>query len=145
MRLIISENYSADDLRDDIDEYNRMFTWMQNKLSNFVRTARFNLEEKGDRSLFVSNSQENLRVRDRQARQDLLAYYREIKLEGNIYEFWSPRDVKKIEQFEGQLNLAGELPSLGNYVYPYYCMHDSRSAGWTHTTDYKGIKQILYG
>jgi hypothetical protein len=31
-------------------------------------------------------------------------------LEGNIYDFWSPRDVRKMEQLEGQLNIVGEIP-----------------------------------
>jgi hypothetical protein len=76
---IIPAEYIADDLRDDIDDYNRMFTWMQKKLTKIVRTAQFNLEEKGDKSIFVSNV-------------------------------------------------------LANYTYPYYCLHDQRSAGWTFIT-----------
>jgi len=122
-----------------------MFTWMQKKLPKFVKTARLNYQERGDKALFVSNGQENLRIRDRLEGRALADYYQNLKLEGNVYDFWSPRDVKKMEQLEGQFNFLGELPTLANYVYPYYCLQDDRASGWHYSTDYKGVKQILYG
>ena len=33
---IIPANYTTDDMRDDIDDYSRMFTWLQKKLPKFV-------------------------------------------------------------------------------------------------------------
>jgi hypothetical protein len=56
--------------------------------------ARINYLEKGDRAIFVSNVQENLSIRDRIEGQALENYYQGLKLEGNIYDFWSPRDAK---------------------------------------------------
>jgi hypothetical protein len=136
--------YTIDDLRNDIDEYNRMFVWMQKKLPKFVRTTRLT-SEKGDKSLFISNTQENLRIADRRDGQALEDYYQNLKLQGNIYDFWSPRGVKKIEQLDGQMNLLGEIPSLANYIYPYYCIRDDRASWWHYSTYYKGVKQIVYG
>lgn len=63
---IMPENYGVNELRDDIDEYSRMFTWLHKKLPKFVRTTSINQLKKGDKSAFVSNSQEDLRIRDRQ-------------------------------------------------------------------------------
>jgi hypothetical protein len=142
---IIPENYNSDSLRDDIDDYSRMHTWLQKKIPKYVRTGRLDYDGRGERSLLVSNNQNRIKIRDRRQGQTLRDYYSELKLEGNIYEFWSSRDLKKLEQLEGQMNLLGELPSLANYVYPYYVLRDERSSGWSYTTDYKGIKQIIYG
>jgi hypothetical protein len=33
---VIPQNYTSDDLRDDIDDYVRMCTWMQKKLPKFI-------------------------------------------------------------------------------------------------------------
>jgi hypothetical protein len=57
---IMPQNYTAEDLHDDADNYMRMFTWMQKKLPKFVKTAAINYQEKGDRAIFISNAQENL-------------------------------------------------------------------------------------
>jgi hypothetical protein len=141
---IMPQNYGVNELRDDIDDYSRMFVWIQKKLPKFLRTKRIRNVEKGDKSIFVSNAQENLRLRDRREGQPLHDYYQELKLEGNIYDFWSPRDVK-MEQLDGQMNLLGELPNSANYVYPYYSLRDERASGWHYSTDYKGVKQIIYG
>jgi hypothetical protein len=135
---VIPPGYTADNLRDDITDYSRMHTWLQKKIPKYVRTERLNYEEKGSCTLFVSNRQNRLRIRDRRQGQTLREYYDEIKLEGNIYDFWSPRDLKKIEQLTGQLNLLGELPSLANFVYPYYVFRDIRNSAWHYSTDYKG-------
>jgi hypothetical protein len=116
---IMPADFTSDMLRDDIDEYMRMHTWMQKKLPKYVRTSGINCEEKGDRSASVCNYQNRTRIKDRVENQDLRDYYRDLKLEGNIYQFWSPRDLRKIEQLDSQLNLLGELPSLMNYIYPY--------------------------
>jgi hypothetical protein len=66
---IMPANYGVNELRDDIDDYSLMFTWMQKKLPKFVRTTRINNQEKGDKSIFVSNTQENLRIKDGRERQ----------------------------------------------------------------------------
>lgn len=76
-------------LRDDVYEYMRMHTWMQKLLPKYVRTAPLNYEETGDHSILVSNLQNGLCIKDRAEEQDLTEYYRDLKLEGNVYEFWS--------------------------------------------------------
>jgi hypothetical protein len=134
---IMPPGYTADNLRDDITDYSRMMTWLQKKIPKYVRTERLNYLEKGGNTLFVSNRQNRLRLRDRQQGQTLREYYDEIRLEGNIYDFWSCRDLKKIDQLNGQLNLLGELPSLANFVYPYYVLRDVRNGAWHYSTDYK--------
>jgi hypothetical protein len=128
---IMPEDYTADDLRDDVDEYNRMFSWMQKKVPKFVCTAWINYEDKGDRSVFVSNAQENARIIDRHADEPLPHYYSRLKITG------------KIEELNRALILVGEQPSLANYIYPMYCSRDIRTAGWNYNTDWKGIRQIL--
>jgi hypothetical protein len=54
---IIPAEYTSDDLRDDINDYSRMMTWLQKKIPKYVKTERLNYKEKGDRSIFVSNFQ----------------------------------------------------------------------------------------
>jgi hypothetical protein len=122
-----------------------MFAWMQKKLPKFIRTAKIGYTEKGTRALFVSNAQENLRTADLRAGEQLAEYYARLKLEGNVYSFWSPRGLKKLEQLYGQLSLIEELPSLANYAYPYYCQRDERNAEWHYETNYKGVGHITYG
>jgi hypothetical protein len=78
---IMPVNYTSD-LHDD---YSRMHTWLQKKIPKYVRTARLNYEEKGDKSLFVSNNQNRVKMKDRKG-QNLKEYYAELKLEGNIYD-----------------------------------------------------------
>lgn len=141
---IIPPDYNVDGLRDDIDDYNRMMTWLQKKVPKFVCTNQIAYEAKGDRSIFISNSQENAKIIDRRAGEALSAYYQRMKIEGNIHEFWSQRSLKNIEELNGILMLAGELPSLENYMYPIYCGRDVRAAGWHYNADWKGIQQILY-
>jgi hypothetical protein len=69
---IMPQNYTGEDLHNDVDDYMRMFTWIQKKLPKFVKTAAINYQEKGDRAILVSNAQENLRIRDRQGGQALV-------------------------------------------------------------------------
>jgi hypothetical protein len=141
---IMPADYKMENLLDDIAEYRRMVAWMQKKLPKFVRTSNLNYTEKGDKSIFISNAQENLRIADRREGEPLVEYYSRLKLEGNIYDFWSPRGVEKMEKLNGQMSLLGEIPALADYAYPYYCLRDKRVSGWHYYSNYKGVKQILY-
>jgi hypothetical protein len=78
---IIPADYTSDMLRDNVDEYMRMHTWMQKKLPKYVRTARINYEEKGEHSILVSNNQNRTRINDQQEGQDLRDYYQSLKTE----------------------------------------------------------------
>jgi hypothetical protein len=142
---IMPDNYDIPQYRHDIREYIAMVAWLQHKVPKYVRIGEINYEGSGDASLFVSNLQEDLKMVDRQDGQPLEQYYRTIHLEGDIYEFWSSRRLKKIEQLEGQLNLIGELPVLAYFVNPYYVLRDRAARSCTFSTDYLGVEQILYG
>lgn len=91
-----------------------MLTWYQKHWPKYI-TGPISNERTGQKSLFVCNNMETIRVKDRLQGERLLQYYRRKPLiEGDITSFWSLRHIRPGELSEGIMNLTGELPAYTN-------------------------------
>lgn len=70
----------------------------------------------GQKSCFVSNDIEDLRVRFRAIDQPFAEYYRNYLPEGNVMDYCSFIKLTAAEQFDGQTILLGERLAAENYV-----------------------------
>lgn len=142
---IIPIGFTLDDLQVDVNHLNTMMTWMQGKMEKFVSVGVFNYTRKGEVSMLMSNGEDNLRFPDRNHGEALVEYYNRLNLEGNIQDYWACEHMTKSEELIGQLGLLGEVPSIVNYIYPDYILHDSALGGFSFNSTYTGIQELLYG
>ncbi|XP_026474001.1 uncharacterized protein LOC113377792 [Ctenocephalides felis] len=98
----------------------------------------------GRNSLLLSNEMENLKCPDRNAGEDLDAYYDRCIIEGNITKYTSDCKLTAAEKIDGQINLLGEQPTLQNLMKPIYILRDSDAHAYYLPADFKSVCQIDY-
>lgn len=140
---IMPANHGIDNLRDDIALLSPYLNKLQKHIPKMV-DGTIDFKSSGKLSSFLCNKMENLRVPNREVREQLQDYYRRAYPTGNIREFFSYAKLSAAERLEGQINLLGELPRFENLIHPTYSMRTEYVCKYQLQTDYKAIAQILY-
>lgn len=85
---IMPADYTIGYLTDDINDLRGKMNFLNKKAPKYF-TKAVSFSPDGDKSMLVCNSQENLRVIDRNANEDWPHYYGRLKLVGDISEYYN--------------------------------------------------------
>ncbi|KAG5883703.1 hypothetical protein JTB14_007422 [Gonioctena quinquepunctata] len=133
---IIPVDYNIQNLHTDVSEIMEKLNFIDLKAPEYYfKTIYF--ETEGDSSMLVCNGQENLRVVDRRAGEELEEYLKTLRLEGNIRNYYNLQELTSTEQKEGCLCLLGEHPTIADLVYPVYVTRDKRNCTEIYSLTYK--------
>lgn len=140
---IMPEGYTTENLMDDIEDIHSKIIFMNRKGPKYF-TQPIGYEIDGTKSMLVCNKQESLRACDRNPGEELEEYYRRIRVEGNVEEYFNLVHLTTGEQMNGNLTLLGEQPQIGQLMYPIYIMRDERVCTEYSNLSYKAARNIKY-
>ncbi|CAB3233177.1 unnamed protein product [Arctia plantaginis] len=136
---IIPEHYDiVDDFRRDFLLIAPFLASLQKYVPKMVG-GPIDIKSSGRPSLLISNRMGNLRVPQRNAGEDLDAYYRRSVPLSNVRNYTSLARLTPSERIEGQVNLLGEYPSDFNLRYLMYHLRDEVACAYDVTSDYADV------
>ncbi|KAK2582552.1 hypothetical protein KPH14_004843 [Odynerus spinipes] len=131
---IIPADYGPIQLHEDVEDVQAKINFLGRKMPKMF-TDPVSYEPDGGKEFLVCNGQNGMRVRDRNANETLIDYYRRMRIEGDIDTYHNLHALTPAEQLSANLCLLGERPTYMAGMYPSCVNRDSRTCAYSSNLD----------